>query len=884
MPTAEDYSTVPRFFYLERQARRQQDRRRVRGGVRLTWFLVVVVATSLLPPSTAATKAKELRRVLLLNVFNPLSSPGVAALDDAIMAALERSPFQIELYTEDLELTLFPDEAHQKQFREWYVRKYRDRKPDVIIAVGLEPIKFMVESHKKYFPETPIVFCGSTEEMLGQLRLDSDFTGVWEVAQPEKTLMAALQLQPGTKHVVVVGGVGIYDRYLEAIAKESFRNYESHFDFNYLTDLDMPTLLDRLKHLPNHTIIYHTSIMQDAAGTRFIDATQSVPLVASAANAPVFVVDDVDLGRGTAGGYLLSFSADGKVAGEMVVRVLNGEKPQDIPIARSSNVYMFDWQALRRWGLKENDLPPRSIVLNRRLTVWESYKSYIIGGISLLLLETLLIFGLLWQRAKRRKAETELAITYDRLRLTVEAGRSVGLDWDVKSGRDWRFGDLETMFGISSDTYSGHTEDFRRSIHPEDRELVWNAIDEARQRRKPYAAEFRVVRTDGAVRWITARGKFYYAHNGDPERMLGMALDVTERRRAEQAVRESEERFRLVANRAPVMIWMSGPDKLCDYFNQPWLEFTGRSIEAELGNGWAEAVHPEDLEMCLDTYMQAFDRRESFTMQYRLRRHDGEYRWVFDTGVPRFNPDGSFAGYIGSCIDVTDRKLAEEALADVGRRLIEAHEEERTWIARELHDDINQRIALLAIDLEQMKHNIPESAVLSHDRLRQVRQRLSDIGNDIQALSHRLHSSKLEYLGIVVAASSFCKELAEQHKVAIDFSHAGIPRSLPKEISLCLFRVLQEALWNAVKHSGMRHFRVELRGTTREIELIVEDMGVGFNPQDAMSRRGLGLISMRERLQLLSGEFFIKSERGRGTTIRAQVPLMAVERRASMAG
>ena len=170
------------------------------------------------------------------------------------------------------------------------------------------------------------------------------------------------------------------------------------------------------------------------------------------------------------------------------------------------------------------------------------------------------------------------------------------------------------------------------------------------------------------------------------------------------------------------------------------------------------------------------------------------------------------------------------------------------------------------------------------DRLRQVRQRLSDIGNDIQALSHRLHSSKLEYLGIVVAASSFCKELAEQHKVAIDFSHAGIPRSLPKEISLCLFRVLQEALWNAVKHSGMRHFRVELRGTTREIELIVEDMGVGFNPQDAMSRRGLGLISMRERLQLLSGEFFIKSERGRGTTIRAQVPLMAVERRASMAG
>src|SRR5207302_7502359 len=248
--------------------------------------------------------------------------------------------------------------------------------------------------------------------------------------------------------------------------------------------------------------------------------------------------------------------------------------------------------------------------------------------------------------------------------------------------------------------------------------------------------------------------------------------------------------------------------------------FTGRSLDAELGNGWAEMVHPEDFQKCLNTYQAAFDRHDAFEMQYRLRRYNGEYRWLLDIGVPRFGSDGSFAGYIGSCMDVTDRKLAEEAMADVGRRLIEAHEEERTWIARELHDDINQRIALLAIDLEQMKHNIPESAVLSHDHLRQVRQRLSDIGNDIQALSHRLHSSKLEYLGIVVAASSFCKELAEQHKVEIDFSHAGVPRSLPKEISLCLFRVLQEALRNAVKHSGMRHFRVELRGTSREIQLI----------------------------------------------------------------
>lgn len=152
-----------------------------------------------------------------------------------------------------------------------------------------------------------------------------------------------------------------------------------------------------------------------------------------------------------------------------------------------------------------------------------------------------------------------------------------------------------------------------------------------------------------------------------------VATLIEQRQRVERSLHESEERFRAMANTAPVLLWMSGPDKLCTFFNQGWLSFTGRTIEQEMGTGWAESVHPDDLNQCLEIYRSSFDARQPFEMEYRLRRHDGEYRWVFDAGAPRTAPNGEFLGYIGSCLDITDRKDAEEsnrALAHVQRLAI----------------------------------------------------------------------------------------------------------------------------------------------------------------------------------------------------------------------
>jgi PAS domain S-box-containing protein len=337
--------------------------------------------------------------------------------------------------------------------------------------------------------------------------------------------------------------------------------------------------------------------------------------------------------------------------------------------------------------------------------------------------------------------------------------------------------------------------------------------------------------------------------------------------------RESEHRFRLVANTAPVMIWMSGTDKLCDYFNDPWLEFTGRALEAELGNGWAEGVHPDDLKRCLATYVESFDRREAFQMQYRLRRHDGEYRWIFDTGVPRFDEAGFFSGYIGSCIDITERKVAEEALADLERRMLSAQEEERSRIARELHDDINQRLAILGWELRSLEQGQSEGRGGPRTSIDSVVEKLAQIGVDIQAISRRLHSSHLEYLGLATAAGVLCKDMREQQHVEIDFTCEGVPRDLPKDISLCLYRILQEALQNALKHSAVRQFRVELVGDSQEVRLTVSDQGVGFDQRKTDKRQGLGLISMRERMRLVNGQFAVDSEPGRGTKVHCRAPL-----------
>lgn len=470
---------------------------------------------------------------------------------------------------------------------------------------------------------------------------------------------------------------------------------------------------------------------------------------------------------------------------------------------------------------------------------------------------------------ERKRAEQEFSKANERLRLALEAGSAGGWDFDLRTGKNVWFGKAHAQLGMTHDETLGSVAEFWARVHEDDRARLEHALQISNEKHDEFAEDFRVVWRDGTTHWLRSRGRHYYSGNGEPERMLGICIDITESKRAEEALKESETRFRLVADTAPVMIWMSGLDKKPSYFSQLWLDFTGFS-ETDLQNRFAEIVHPDDYQQCNEVYCQGFDQRQPFRKECRLRRHDGQYRWMLDIGVPRFHKDGSFAGYIGSCIDVTDRKLAEDALTNMSRKLVEAQEQERARIGRELHDDINQRLAMLALGLEQLQAN--PSEVQSH--LQELRKQTTELSNDVQALSHDLHSSQLEYLGVVAGMKSWCKEFGERQGMQIDCRH-DVRSTLPQEIGLCLFRVLQEALHNAAKHSGVKRIEVQLHEEASEIHLIVRDLGKGFDIEAARQGRGLGLTSMRERVRLVNGTITIDSKPMGGTTIHVRVPLEA---------
>jgi PAS domain S-box-containing protein len=713
-------------------------------------FLTMVLGSGGLVAQTPSST--PLRRVLVLYSDERLL-PANIVLDEAIRTTFASdSSDRIEFHSEFLDVTRFPGEAQLARQRDFLRDRYRERSPDLVIAVADPALRFVLKYQATLFPDVPIVYCVVPAEALPKEMPDAKIAGIPMLRAATSTLELALRLQPDTRNVAVVAGSTPRDLEAAEQFRRETQTFERRVGFTWLTNLSLADLRGKLSRLPDHTVVLYLTMFQDAAGS-FFTPQQALKLFAPASRAPIYGFWDTFLGYGIVGGSMVTFEKIGRQAARLGIRILAGEDAQTAAQSDWSKAApMFDWRELRRWDISEKRLPPDSIVRFKELTFWEQNYGFILGAASLCALEAFLIGGLLVQLRRRRMAERSLRESEQRMSLAADAA-NLGI-WirDLVGDKIWATDKWRELFGFEKAERLDMHRFFQR-LHPGDRDAVRQALSKAQEADGAYEKEYRIILPNGRMRWIASRGRVEFDASGKPVLIRGASLDNTA------------------------------------------------------------------------------------------------------------------------------RKLAEEAAQDLSGRLIHAQEEWQARLARDLHDDLSQSLALLSIELEMFGQSPPAERGQINARLQQLSTRVKSLSSEVHRLSHELHPAELEQLGLVAAVRGFCKEFALAHEMAIEFTDRSVPRAVPVDTALCLYRIAQEALHNVVKHSGGTAAGVELTMEDSELCLSITDDGVGFDPEGMRANGSLGLVSMRERARFVRGQFSLESRTGKGSKIEVRVPVAAADDR-----
>ena len=600
--------------------------------------------------------------------------PAIEAVEENLREVFHgsRSP-PIELFSEYLDLTRFSGDQQEAVLLRYLQERYAGRQIDLVVPVAGFALEFVLAHRAELFPVAPIVFCATDQRELEKLTLPPDATGIIGHFDIERTVELIRQLQPDVTEIVCVSGTSGFDlRWADEVRKVMERMHP-RVSARWINEKSLAETMDEISRAPKTSAILFVSMLRDGAGqsTSSVDAVRDLVRVSKA---PVYGLSSQFLDSGVVGGAMFDFGLNGRNTAELALKTLRGQwVPYGSPRIESHNPLLINWQALKKAGLPQERVPAGAEVRLRPPGLWETHRVFISVILIAVGIQAILIVWLLAERHYRRRAEASLRESEQRMSLAAEAANLGIWMWDVERNEVWMTDKGRTLLGFMPNERVDYAALAAR-VHPEDREAREASIRRAVKTKGEYTMEYRLVLPDSTVRWIGSRGHFIEARHVKTNLLIGVWMDITMEKQAQDALRENEARFRAMADTAPVMIWMSGADMLCTFFNKGWLDFTGRSVEQELGNGWAQGVHREDLDRCLKTYINSFDSRHSFTMEYRLRRRDGEYRWVLDNGGPRFASDGTFLGYIGSCVDISEHKRAEaearkhrEELAHLGR-------------------------------------------------------------------------------------------------------------------------------------------------------------------------------------------------------------------------
>lgn len=465
----------------------------------------------------------------------------------------------------------------------------------------------------------------------------------------------------------------------------------------------------------------------------------------------------------------------------------------------------------------------------------------------------------------RKRDEQALRESEARLHLAAESA-GVGL-WSLDLDRMsfWVTPQIRNFFGFTPDEAVTWLR-FIRTVHPEDRELVERRLREVLQSTKEEKIEFRVPQPDGGVRWFMTRGRVQPEISSAPKRVMGVTLDITERKRAEEKLRQSSHAL----EQSPVSVVITDLRGMIVYVNRKFCEMSGYSSAESVGKNPRILKSGEFSPAKYQELWATLTRGETWRGEFHNRKKNGELFWESAVISPLFDEAGRITHFVGIKEDITARKQTEHLLHELSQRLIRAHEAERARLGRELHDDVTQRLARLAIDIGRAEHGGYEVSLAA--TLRSVRESLVQLSEDLHALSYRLHPAVLEDLGLAEALKAECERFSRLESVPASVKLQELPADLPPETALCLFRVAQEALRNVARHARAGQVEISVRAINGAAQLAVLDDGIGFDPALQREHPSLGLESMRERVLLLGGELEVESAPGQGTTILVTVP------------
>jgi len=778
----------------------------------------------------------------------------------AIQGGISNRP---TVFTEYLDADRFPGPENQGRMLTFLQGKYATTHIDLVLALGPSALKFLASNRPSLFPDAPIVFAGINEDRLRGLVMSANTSGVISRFDPAATVDLALALQPSATALVVISGAAAFDREWEQIARAKLKRFEGRLSVRYLSGLPMKELLLQVSQQPRNSVILFLTILEDGGGEKFV-SRDAVDMVASAASAPLYGVYDTYIGRGIVGSYTPTFEDTGAEAGNMALRVLAREKSAGVePNTATTNSFLVDWRQLQRWGLSESNLPQAAIVRFKEPSLWNLYRGQIIVLAVVLLVQFALIVGLLIQARRRRRAEESLRDTEERMSLAVES-TDLGL-WqlDVGACRIWATETCRAMLGLAP----GETvtqQSFSNACHPDDRLETKRICDQAITRGQSYEHEYRLLGRDGRIRWVLDRTRTICDSAGRSLRMTGVMIDITDRKSAEESLRESEERYCNVVETQTEMICRFRPDTTLTFVNDAYCRYFERSRDQLVGTKFIELIPESARDAILRQIDSLLSRPRTQTYEHEVLRPDGTIGWHqwFDHVVVGSN--GEVVELQGIGRDITNLRRAE---LDAQERRKEVTHLTRVAILGELSGalahELNQPLTAILSNAQAAQRLLAKDPV----DLGEVREilgdicdedkRAGDVINRLRALLKR-GEARLLPLNLNELANDVLElahsELVERNVAVTARLAPGLPDIRGDHVQLQ--QVLLNLIMNACEAmtgngNGARSLEVSTgRDGSGRLRLTVADHGPGipselidhvFEPFVTTKTHGLGL-------------------------------------------